>query len=98
MGKRDLSAEFRTLRELLVGLRRADDNGPILTIDDVIVVSESSNVIEGRVLYTDDRAPGRPTRTSDFDYEVEQLAVEGPKDAADLLVVNLEEEVLSSDR
>ncbi|MBC9225943.1 hypothetical protein GL325_06405 [Aeromicrobium sp. 636] len=97
MARRDLASEFRTLRDLLVGMRRTDDNGPVLTIEDVIVVSESADVIEGRVIYTDERAPGRPWRSSDFDYEVKQLAVDGPEDAADLLVVNLEEEVLAVD-
>lgn len=97
MRRRDLASEFRTLRELLVGVRRTDDNGPILTIEDVIVVSESDDVIEGRVLFIDERVPGRPPRTSDFDYEVTQLAVDGPEDAAGLLVVNLEEEVLAKD-
>lgn len=97
MAGRDLASEFRTLRQLLAGVRRTDDNGPILTIEDVIVVSESANVIAGRIIYRDDRAPGRQTRSSDFDYEVKQLAVDGPKDAADLLLVNLEEEVLAAD-
>ncbi|WP_286929384.1 hypothetical protein [Aeromicrobium sp. UBA7512] len=97
MAKRDLISEFRTLRDLLVGVQRTDDNGPVLTIEDVVVVSESADVIEGRVLFTDYRAAGRPARTSDFHYEVKQLAVDGPEDAADLLIVNLEEEVLAID-
>ena len=97
MVRRDMASEFRTLRQLLVGIHRADDVGPILTIDDVIVVSASADLIEGRVLYTDDRAPDRPTRSSAFDYDLEQLAVGGPEDAADLLLANLEEEVLSKD-
>ncbi|MCL3836264.1 hypothetical protein [Aeromicrobium duanguangcaii] len=94
---RNLAGEFETLRRLLVGLRRIDDHGPVLTIEDVIVVSESADVIEGRILYTDERAPGRPARTSDFDYEVKHLAVDGPEDAAALLLVNLDEEVLAAD-
>ncbi|MTB87956.1 hypothetical protein H9L21_03525 [Aeromicrobium senzhongii] len=97
MGTRNLATEFGTLRDLLVGARRADDSGPILTIEDVIAVSVSPNLVEGRIIYTDERVPGRPTRSSDFDYEVEQLAVDGPEDAADLLLVNLEEEVLAVD-
>lgn len=94
---RDLVSEFRTLRNLLVGVQRTDDNGPILTIEDVFVVSEAADVVEGRILFTDDRSTGRPTRTSDFDYEVKQLAVDGPEDAAAVLLVNLEEEVLAAD-
>ncbi|MCD9153750.1 hypothetical protein [Aeromicrobium duanguangcaii] len=97
MVKRDLASEFSTLRDLLVGVRRGDDHGPILTIEDILLVSESADVIEGRILYADDRAPGHPTRTSDFDYEAEQLAVDGPEAAADLLLVNLEEDVLAAD-
>jgi len=95
MGTRNLATEFATLHDLLVGVRRGDDHGPVLTIEDVIVVSESAHVIEGRILYIDERAPGRPARTSDFDYEVKELAVDGPEGAADLLLVNLEEEVLA---
>ncbi|GAA3533368.1 hypothetical protein AFL01nite_18480 [Aeromicrobium flavum] len=97
MAGRDLAAEFRTLRELLVGVQRVDDHGPILTIEAVVALSESAEVIEGRIHFTDDRAPGRPSRTSDFDYEVRQLAVDGPKDAAELLLINLEEEALAAD-
>ncbi len=97
MDRRDLVSEFGTLCDLLVGVRRADDNGPILTIEDVSVVSTSSDVIAGRLRYRDERAPGRPTRTSDFDYEVTELAVDGPEDAADLLLVNLEEDLLAAD-
>ncbi len=97
MVRRDLASEFRTLRLLLTGVHRTDDIGPILTIEDVIVVSESANLVEGRILYIDNRALGRPRRSSEFDYEIEHLAVGGPKDAADLLLVNLEEEVLARD-
>lgn len=96
MSERDLVSEFKTLSDLLVGLQRVDDNGPILTIEEVLVVSESSEVIEGRIVFADHRTPGRSTRTSDFDYDG-NLAVGGPEDAADLLLVNLEEEVLAAD-
>jgi hypothetical protein len=97
MARRDLTSEFETLRDLLIGMNRTDDIGPILTIDDVIVVSASAEVIEGRILFSDHRTTSRPSGTSDFDYEVKQLAVDGPEDAADLLLVNLEEEVLAKD-
>lgn len=97
MAVRDLGSEFGTLRARLVGLQRADDNGPILTIEAVAVLSESPATIRARIHYRDERAPGRPTRTSDFDYEARYLAVDGPQDAGDLLLISLEEEVLAVD-
>lgn len=97
MTKRDLAAEFETLRRRVEKVRRGDDNGPILTIESVSILSESPDVIVGRVEYVDERTTGRPLRTSDFDYETQNFAVEGPEDAADLLLVNLEEEVLAVD-
>lgn len=95
MRDRDLSSEFGRLQALLRGVRRSDDNGPILTVQEVVLVSESAETIAGRVRYVDERAPGRPHRISDFDYEVRELAVDGPDEAAELLLVNLEEEVLA---
>ena len=95
MRDRDLSSEFGRLQELLKGARRSDDNGPILIVEEVELVSESAELIAGRVRYVDERAPGRPDRVSDFDYEARELAVDGPDEAADLLLVNLEEEVLA---
>lgn len=97
MAKRDLEAEFEALRGLLIGLRRADDNGPILTIEDVVAIDRVPGLIEGRIRYIDERAPGRPVRTSDFDYETKQMAVDGPEDAADLLIINLEEDLLAAE-
>ena len=97
MAERDVDAEFEALRGLLIGLRLADDNGPILTIEDVVVIERAADLVVGRIRYVDERAPGRPVRTSDFDYETKQMAVDGPEDAADLLIVNLEEDLLAAD-
>lgn len=95
MRDRDLLSEFGRLQELLRGVRRSDDNGPILTVQDVVLVSESAEVIVGRIRYVDERTASRPHRTSDFDYEACELGVDGPEEAADLLLVNLDEEVLA---
>jgi len=95
MGDRDLSSEFGRLQERLAGVRRSDDNGPILTVQGVVLVSQSDEVIAGRILYLNERAPGRPQRVSDVDYDVRDLAIGGPEEAAGLLLVNLEEEVLA---
>lgn len=97
MTTRDLGAEFETLCARLVGLQLTDDNGPILTIEDIVVLSQLPTVIKARVRYRNERTPGRPLRTSDFDYETTYFAVDGPRDAADLLLVDLEEEVLAID-
>lgn len=97
MVARDIRAEFETLRRLLLGARRADDRGPVLTVEDVLETAASEEVIEGRVRFIDERSPDRATRTSDFDYGLDELGAAGPEDAADLLLVNLEEELLAAD-